>query len=197
MNPLQRLLSSTWFLWTVLAIPALWMLNAWRIGDLFYGEILHLSGEWSARLMMLTMAITPFRLMFPNAHWSNWLLHRRRHFGVAAFVFALVHTVVYIDRKRDLSLILEEGATFAMWTGWIAFVLFAVLAITSNDVSVKVLQRTWKKIHRYIYLAAILVFAHWIFAAFDFIPGLIHFFILLSLEIYRLWKRGKLGNYSA
>ena len=196
MNHLQRLLSSTWFLWAVLAIPALWILNAWRIGDLFYGEILHLSGEWSARLMMLTMAITPFRLMFPNADWPNWLLHRRRHFGVAAFVFALVHTVVYIDRKRDLSLILEEAAAFAMWTGWIAFVLFAVLAITSNDVSVKVLQRTWKKIHRYIYLAALLVFAHWIFAAFDFIPGLIHFFILLSLEIYRLWKRGKLGNYA-
>ncbi|MDG2375013.1 MAG: ferric reductase-like transmembrane domain-containing protein [Woeseiaceae bacterium] len=177
-------------------IPALWMLNAWRVGDLFYGEVLHLSGEWSARLMMVTMAITPFRLMFPNAHWPNWLLHRRRHFGLAAFIFALVHTVVYIDRKRDLSLILEEGATFAIWTGWIAFVLFAVLAITSNDVSVRVLQRTWKKMHRYIYLAALLVFAHWIFAAFDFILGLIHLVILLSLETYRLWKRGKLENYA-
>ena len=194
MNPVTRIFHSTLFLWLVLALPALWMLNAWRAGDLFYGEILHVTGEYSARLMMLTMAITPFRLMFPGAGWPNWLLHRRRYLGVASFLYALMHTVVYVDRKRDLSLILEEGADFAMWTGWVALLIFTALAVTSNDAAVRVLRRTWKKLHRYIYLAALLVFAHWVFAAFDFIPGLIHFAILMGLETYRLWKRGKLGS---
>ena len=109
MQPVVRILNSKSFLWLVLLLPALWMLNAWRAGDLFYGEILHVTGEFSARLMMLTMAVTPFRLMFPNASWPNWLLHRRRYLGVASFVYACMHTVVYIDRKRDISLILEEG----------------------------------------------------------------------------------------
>jgi len=194
LNPLGRILSSTFFLWLFLALPALWMLNAWRGGDLFYGEILHVTGEFSARLMMLTMAVTPLRLMFPGARWPNWLLHRRRYFGVASFGYAFVHTLVYIDRKRDISLILEEGADFAMWTGWIALLVFTVLAVTSNDVSVRILRCTWKKLHRYIYVAALLVFAHWVFVAFDFVPGLIHFVILIGLEIYRLWKRGKPGS---
>lgn len=196
MSPIVRILNSKPFLWLVLALPALWMLNAWRAGDLIYGEILHVTGEFSARLLMATMAVTPFRLMFPDARWPNWLLHRRRYLGVASFVYALLHTIVYVGRKRDLGLILEEGADFAMWTGWVALVVFAVLAVTSNDASVRALRRTWKKIHRYIYVAAMLVFAHWVFAAFDFIPGLIHFAILMSLEIYRLWKRGKLGSHA-
>ena len=192
MIAVRRFLHSIPFLWFVLLLPALWMLNAWRIEAMFYGEILHVTGELSARLMMLSMAVTPFRLMFPNAAWPNWLLHRRRYIGIAAFIYAALHTVVYLNRKRDISLILDEAGDFAMWTGWAAFFIFIVLAATSNDASVKALQRTWKKIHRYIYVAALLLFAHWVFAAFDFVPGLIHFAILLGLELYRLWKRGKL-----
>lgn len=196
MNPFFRLINSRYFVWIVLALPLAWMLNAWRTGDLFYGEIIHVTGEFSARLMMLTMAITPFRLMLPNARWPHWLLQRRRYLGVAAFAYALLHTVVYLDRKRSLSLIVDEGLEFAMWTGWVAFLICAVLAVTSNDASVRLLRRTWKKIHRWIYLAAVMLFAHWIFVAFDFVPGLIHFAILIALETYRLWKRGKLGSYA-
>lgn len=196
MDAIRRFLNSIPFLWFILLLPALWMLNAWRLGDLFYGEILHVTGEYSARLMMLAMAITPIRLMLPNARWPNWLLHRRRYIGIAAFIYALLHTIVYLERKREPSLILDEAAEFAMWTGWLAFVIFLVLAVTSNDASVRWLKRSWKKLHRYVYAAALLVFAHWIFAAFDFVPGLIHFAILLGLEAVRLWKKGKLRNHA-
>jgi sulfoxide reductase heme-binding subunit YedZ len=194
MESLIKFLNSKYFAWLVLALPMVLMVNAWLTGDLFYGEMIHASGEFSARLAMLTLAITPFRLMLPNARWPLWLLHRRRYLGVAAFAYALLHTVVYIDRKRDLGLIVDEGLEFAMWTGWVAFLIFIILAVTSNDTSVRVLRRTWKKIHRWIYVAALLLFAHWIFTAFDFVPGLIHFAILMALETYRLWKRGKLGR---
>ncbi len=196
MDAIRRFLNSIPFVWFILLLPALWMLNAWRLGDLFYGEILHVTGEYSARLMMLAMAVTPLRLMLPNARWPNWLLHRRRYIGIASFIYALLHTIVYLERKRDLSLILDEAAEFAMWTGWLAFAIFLVLAVTSNDASVRWLKRTWKKLHRYVYLAALLVFAHWVFAAFDFVPGLVHFAILLGLETFRLWKKGKLRNHA-
>ena len=113
MSAVRRFLNSIPFLWFVMLLPALWMLNGWRIEELFYGEILHITGELSARLMMLSMAVTPFRLMFPNANWPNWLLHRRRYIGIASFIYAALHTIVYLDRKRDLSLILDESVAWA------------------------------------------------------------------------------------
>jgi sulfoxide reductase heme-binding subunit YedZ len=188
----KKTLNSRYFLWLLLALPLVWLVNAYRVGDLFYGEVIHVSGEFSARLLMLTMAVTPLRLMFGNARWPAWLLHRRRYFGVASFLYALLHTFVYLQKKASLALIWQESTSFNMWTGWLAFGIFLLLAITSNDAAVRRLRRTWKKLHRWVYLAALLSFTHWIFIAFDFTAGLIHFLILLFLEIFRLWKRRKL-----
>ncbi len=188
----KTLLNSRYFTWAVLALPFGGLLNAFRDGDLFYGEIIHASGELSARLLLLSLAITPMRLFFSKSNWPNWLLHRRRYFGVAAAVYAGLHTLVYLDRKIGSGLLLQEAAEFSMWTGWLAMVILVPLAITSNDASVRRLKRAWKKLHRWAYLAALLTFTHWIFIAFDFVPGLIHFLVLVMLETYRIWKRRQL-----
>ena len=188
----KTILNSRYFLWAALALPFAGLLNAFRAGDLFYGEIIHASGEISARLLLLTLAITPLRLFFSESNWPNWLLHRRRYFGVAVFMYAALHTVVYLDRKIGSGLLLQEAAGFSMWTGWLAMAILVPLALTSNDWSVRRFRRAWKKLHRWVYLAALLTFAHWIFVAFSFVPGLIHFLILLVLEAYRIWKRRQL-----
>lgn len=191
-NAVKSILNSRYFLWVVLALPFLGLMNAFRAGDLFYGEMIHASGEFSARLLLLSLAITPLRLFFSESHWPNWLLHRRRYFGVAAFIYAVLHTVVYLDRKLGSGLLLQEAAEFSMWTGYLALLILVPLAMTSNDASVRRLRRRWKKLHRWVYLAALLTFSHWIFVAFSFVPGLIHFLILLVLESYRIWKRRRL-----
>jgi len=188
----NNMLNSRYFLWAILALPLLLIGNGMRTDGLSYGELLHLSGELAGRLLLLTLAITPLRLFFSEANWPNWLLHRRRYFGVAAFVYALVHTLIYLDRKLGSGLLLQEAAEFAIWSGWLALAIFVPLFLTSNDASVRRLRRTWKKLHRWVYLAALLTFAHWIFVAFDFLPGLVHLGILLVLEAYRIWKRRKL-----
>ncbi len=187
---------SRYILWVLLSLPFVWLVNAYRTGDMFYGEVVHVSGELSARLLILTLAVTPLRLLFANARWPAWLLHQRRYFGVASFMYALLHTVVYIQKKASLSLIWQEAMSFNMWSGWLAFCIFLLLAITSNDASVRRLMRTWKKLHRWVYPAALLVFAHWVFIAFDFVPGLIHFLIILSLQSYRLWKRRQMKRWA-
>jgi sulfoxide reductase heme-binding subunit YedZ len=193
MEPMKQkfsaLVNSKIFFCILLALPFVWIANAFRIGELFYGEVIHMSGVFSARLLLLTLAITPMRLLFSDSEWPNWLLHRRRYLGVATFAYAALHTVVYLDHKADARLIVQDAMEFSMWTGWLAMLIFAALAVTSNDASVKNMKRAWKKLHRWVYLAAVLTFIHWIFSAFDFIPGLIHFVILLSLESYRMWKR--------
>jgi DMSO/TMAO reductase YedYZ heme-binding membrane subunit len=54
---------------------------------------------------------------------------------------------------------------------------------------VQVLRQSWKNLHRGVYLAAALTFIHWIFVAFDFVPGLVHLLVLLSFELIRVWKK--------
>jgi len=196
-NAVTSILNSRYFLWAVLALPFLRLTSGLRAGDLFYGEIIHASGEFSARLLLLALAITPLRLFFSESTWPNWFLHRRRYFGVAAFIYAVLHTVIYLDRKLGSGLLLQEAAEFSMWTGYLALAIFVPLAISSNDASVRRLRRRWKKLHRWTYLVALLTFTHWIFAAFSFVPGLIHFLVLVVLETYRIWKRRQLKLLSA
>ncbi len=184
-------------MWVVLALPFLGLANSLREIDLHYGEILHRSGELSARLLLVTLAITPLKMFFAGAKWPGWLAERRRYFGIAAFLYAALHTAVYLDRKAGSGLVLQEAREFSIWTGWLALAIFLPLALTSNDASLRWLRNNWKKLHRLIYPAAILTFVHWIFAAFSFVPGLIHLAILLSLESYRIWKRRQVGLSSA
>ena len=134
-------------LWSVLAAPLAWFVYRYATGGLFYGEVLHVSGEYAARLLILTLAVTPLRLLFPRARWTKWLQSMRRYFGVAAFAYAMLHTVVYVDRKQSLTLIIDESRDFSMWTGWIALLIFFVLAVTSNDAAVLSPLSGWRELH--------------------------------------------------
>ena len=49
----KSFLNSRYFLWAVLALPFVGLSNSFRAGDLYYGEMIHISGELSARLLLL------------------------------------------------------------------------------------------------------------------------------------------------
>ena len=138
------------------------------------------------------MAVTPLQLMFPGRGWVRWLLQRRRYLGVAAFGYAAFHTAVYLARTGVFGDILADAAEPGLLTGWLALAIFVPLAITSNNASVRRLRRLWKRLHRWVYAAAALTFAHWVLTAFDPVPGLIHLLVLAALEAYRLWKTARL-----
>jgi sulfoxide reductase heme-binding subunit YedZ len=188
MGIIRSSLNSRYFLWAVLAVPSLIMIRGYLTETIYYGELMHASGEVSARLLITTMAVTPLCLMLPNARWPTWLLRRRRYLGVAAFGYALLHTVFYLQKTAELSKILTESAAFEVWTGWLALLILVLLAATSNDRAVRMLRRAWIDLHRWVYAAAILTFLHWIFVAFSFLPGLIHALLLAALETIRIWK---------
>jgi sulfoxide reductase heme-binding subunit YedZ len=173
-------------LWSILSLPAAVMTYRYMSGADTYGEFIHVTGELSARLLIVTLAITPLRLMFRGARWTSWLLERRRAIGVAVFAYAALHTAAYLIRKAELDRIVQEGLQPELLTGWIALLVFGVLAATSNDASVRRLGRSWKALHRAVYLATALTFAHWILAAFDPVPGAIHLAVAAALEACRL-----------
>lgn len=184
----RRLLNSHYFLWLLLVLPGAVTLDRYIGGQTFYGEVVHFTGEFSARLLIATLAITPLRLIFPRAPWVIWLAMRRRYLGVAVFGYAALHTAVYLARPRPFDDVLTEAAEPGMLAGWIAFALFIPLAITSNKWSERRLGPLWKRIHRWVYAAALLTFGHWLLVAFDVVPGLAHLAVLTTLETIRIWK---------
>lgn len=191
----KRLVNSPYFLWLLLALPGAVTILRYATGATFYGEVVHATGDLSAQLLIATMAVTPLKLMFPGRGWVRWLLRRRRYLGVAAFGYAVLHTVVYLIRIGVFGDILADAAEPGLLTGWLALAIFIPLAVTSNDASVRRLRRLWKRLHRWVYAAAILTFAHWVLTAFDPVPGLVHLSVLAVLEAYRLWKTARLRSH--
>lgn len=181
-------IASPYFLWLILALPALPMVFGLISGDASAEQLLHPTGEFAARFMIVAMMITPLRLIFPKAGWLMWMARRRRHFGVAAFAYALLHTILYVIDMGTLQIILDEFLALGIWTGWLAFLIFIPLGITSNDTAQRKLLSMWKPLQRWVYPAAILTLVHWIFVHNNLGAALVHFLPLALLELWRIWK---------
>jgi sulfoxide reductase heme-binding subunit YedZ len=185
---MKSLINSRPLLWLVLALPGLWMLGRWALTpeSYGYGHIIGDSGDWAAWLLMVTLAVTPVRLLFRHHRWAQWLMRRRRDIGVASFAYAAGHTMIYLFRKASPDIVLSELLTPYILVGWLALALFVPLAVTSNDMSTRILKRSWKRLHRLVYPAAILTFLHWALSAFDPATAYIHIAILAAVELVRV-----------
>ncbi|MBL4646680.1 MAG: iron reductase [Hyphomicrobiales bacterium] len=191
----SRFLNARWFIWGLLFIPAIPMLAdvigaqfSEPVGRSIYHRLLHPSGEFAARFMIIAMMMTPLRMLFPKNRFLAWMMRRRRYFGVAAFGYAAAHTVFYILDVGTLDKILAELWETGIWTGWLAFAIFVPLAITSNDYCVRKLGRAWKIVQRWVYAAAVLSLVHWIFIDRELEDALVNFLPLAGLEAYRIYR---------
>ena len=187
MQSLKNTLNSPYAFWALLALPSFAMIN----GALSGGNLealLHPSGEFSARFMIIAMILTPLRMLFPASRVVRCLLRRRRYLGVAAFGYAALHTLFYVIDLGSMSALIQDITRFGIWTGWVAFVIFVPLALTSNNASLRRLGRSWKTLQRFVYVAAVATLLHWIFIHNNIGPALVHFVPLAGLEIYRVWK---------
>ncbi|MBW8636041.1 ferric reductase-like transmembrane domain-containing protein [Hoeflea sp. WL0058] len=191
---LTNILNSRLFFWFLLALPGIPMLigllggGALEDGQPVVQALLHPTGEFAARFMIVAMMITPLRMLFPKARWPVWLMRRRRYLGVAAFGYALAHTLLYLVDMGALKLVLDEIGAPGIWTGWIAFAIFIPLAMTSNNAAQRYLLSWWKSLQRWVYAAALLTLAHWILIHDNMAAALVNFAPLALLETYRLWK---------
>ena len=195
MSALKTALNSPLFFWLLLALPSIPLTAGLAQGSMPYGELMHVSGEFSARFMIIALMVSPLIVMFPSRHWPRWMLARRRYLGVAAFGYAALHTVAYLLELGALSKIAGDLAKVGIWTGWVAFVVFVPLALTSNDYAVRNMGRAWKNLQRTVYAAAVFTLLHWIFIHNSFGGALVHFAPLAALEAYRIWVRGIPGLF--
>lgn len=180
-------------LWLALSLPAFAM--AWQTATSTNPRIWHIlvhpSGEWAARLLVVTLLATPLVAIFRQARFPRWLRANRRYFGVAAFAYAALHTAFYLIDRGTLERVLAQLPDLAIWTGWLAFAIFIPLAATSTDWAVRRLGTVWKPLQRWTYAAAILTFVHWAALHGWGHPeaAMVHFAPLAALEAwrFRLW----------
>lgn len=182
---------SPYVLWLILSLPGagfLWQF-ATSADPRIAHALLHPTGEFSARFLILAMLASPLVLLFRTARFPRWLRQNRRYFGVASFGYALLHTVFYLIDRGTLERVLDHVARFDIWTGWLAFLIFVPLAVTSADWALRALGPAWKALQRWTYPAAVLTLLHWA-ALHDWghpAAALVHFGPLALLEGYRLW----------
>jgi len=152
-------------------------------------ELIHRFGLWGLRFLLITLAISPLRYL---TGW-NWLIRLRRMFGLFSFFYILMHFLAYsgIDQRFDLAAIFEDVVKRPFITiGFTAFLLLIPLAVTSTNAMMRRLGRRWQKLHRLVYLIAILGVWHFYWQVkLDTLEPLIYVTILAVLLGYRLWRR--------
>ena len=164
--------------------------------------ITHSTGDWTLRLVLVTLAVTPLRRLTGQ----YWLIGIRRMVGLFAFFYGVLHftTYIWLDKFFDVHEMLKDIAKRPFITiGFSAFVLMIPLAATSTAWSIRRLGgKNWQRLHRLIYLTAILGVIHyiWLVKA-DKRKPLEYGAVLFVLLLYRLgvWlyeKRKKLAIFT-
>lgn len=192
MKTLLSIIRSKYILWAFVSIPGIFILLNYLEGKLNYGMIMNITGELSGRLLVFSLIATPISMLLPKTKFSRWLLRNRRYFGIGAFAYTLLHIIFYLLEYR-LERIINEFSDTALLTGWIAFFIFIPLAITSTDSAIRRMGANWKKLQRWVYLAAIMAYIHWAMLGLQGPEGSIagatvHFAPVIILQIYRVIK---------
>jgi sulfoxide reductase heme-binding subunit YedZ len=145
------------------------------------------TGDWTLRLLTLTLTCTPLRQLFG---W-NFQQRYRRMLGLFTFFYATLHLLVYLVLDQSLSLDnIREDVPKSPYVvlGLGAYLLMLPLAITSNDWSMRKLRRRWKRLHRLVYLAATAAVIHffWLVKR-DLTEPTVYAGVLLFLFAVRIW----------
>lgn len=146
------------------------------------------TGIWALRFLLLTLAMTPLRLAIGQA----WPLHFRRMLGLFAFAYAALHFSNYLllDRTLNLGEIIPDVARRPFITiGFINLLLLVPLAVTSTAGWRRRLGPRWLKLHRLVYVIAILACWHfWWQVKKDITEPLVYASILAGLLGVRAWR---------
>jgi len=181
-----RILKIPELFWVVLAIPAIAMIIGFVQDPVTAFDLVHPSGEFSVRLMIVAMMVSPLRAILGRRGWLDWLLSRRRALGVAACGYGVLHLAFYLYDMGDWAMIAEEALIFSIWTGYLALIIFVAMALTSNNAAQRALRANWKRLQRLVYPAALLIALHWFYVDGEWKGMAMHFVPLLVLETARI-----------
>lgn len=177
---------------TLALLPFIWVSYAAATGGLGPDPaeaLMHVTGEWTLRLLALTLLVSPLRA------WTGWslLLKLRRMLGLYAFFYGCIHLLSFLQfyvgwTPAGLLEELTERPYITM--GFMAWLLMLPLAITSTRGMQRRLRRNWLRLHRLVYPAAILACLHLLWQArSDIGEALFYIGIFAVLLGWRLRRR--------
>ena len=149
-------------------------------------EITHHTGEWTLLFIIFTLAMSPLKQITNMNIWISI----RRMLGLFVFFYASLHMLTYVglDYRFDINEISKDILTKRfIFVGFAAWLLLVPLALTSSKKMMKIFKQYWKKIHRLIYLIALLGVTHFIWLVKkDITEPLIYLLIILFLLVFRV-----------
>src|SRR5262245_57616869 len=153
-------------------------------------EITDITGVWTLRFLLITLAVTPVRRL---TGW-NRLIQLRRMLGLFACFYGSLHflTYIWLDQFFVFEDIIADVIERPFITvGFAIFTLLFLLAVTSTTAMIKRLGgRWWQRLHRLVYAIAIGGVVHylWLVKA-DIRQPVLYGSILGVLLVYRFWGR--------
>lgn len=149
-------------------------------------EILHRTGIWTLRILLLTLAMTPLKVL----SGSVVFIRIRRMVGLFTFFYACLHLTVYVwlDLGLNWSHFFEDVVERPYITvGMLAWLLMLPMAITSNKKMMRKMGLNWKRLHQSIYVVIALGCLHFIWLVkSDITEPLIYSIIGLILLLFRI-----------
>ncbi|MGB3512205.1 MAG: ferric reductase-like transmembrane domain-containing protein [Microcoleaceae cyanobacterium] len=147
---------------------------------------------------IITLLPTILRIVFPATKKTllpKLLLKYRRQIGVISFFLGTAHGIL-LFMKRNFD-IWDVKAYYIYLQGFVLLAIFTVLAITSNDWSVKKLKKNWRQLHQLTYLAMFLLvwhvgdkmFDHWTYITPLAITGILGITILFIIRKWIEYKQ--------
>ncbi|MDR9805091.1 protein-methionine-sulfoxide reductase heme-binding subunit MsrQ [Rhizobium hidalgonense] len=182
--------ASVWLLYVVGLVPAAWTFYLGATDQLGADPVKTFElflGIWTIRFLIATLAVSPARELLG---W-NYLRYRRA-LGLLTFYYALMHFTVYmvLDQAMDIHAVINDvlKRPFIMF-GMAGLAMLIPLAVTSNNLSIRRLGKSWIWLHRLVYLIAACGALH--FALSTKILDLeqyIYVGLIIALILYRSWR---------
>jgi sulfoxide reductase heme-binding subunit YedZ len=153
-------------------------------------------GDWTLRILLLSLTMTPLRILFG----LSWPVTLRRLLGLFAFSYALLHFSVWIvlDHFFDWPTMAADVVKRPYITvGFTAFLLLVPLAATSTAGMVRRLGAVaWRRLHRLVYLIAILGVLHFLWLAKVGVPDPYYYagwlLVLLAVRVGDAVRRARI-----
>ena len=170
-------------------IPLILLVYNWMTDNLTFNPIQAAelrTGKYALILLILALACTPLNTLFG----FRQAIKVRRALGLYAFMYASIHFLIFIGIDYQFDLVLLQEAIFEKryaFVGFAAGLILLALAVTSTRGSMKRLGKTWTRLHKFVYLAGILVIVHYVWLVkSDIRTPLLYGAVLLTLLILRI-----------
>lgn len=190
-----RLRWSKLVLFGLALLPFAWLLADTlgnRLGADPVQQITHRSGDWTLRLLLATLAVTPLR----RVTGYHPLIGYRRMLGLFAFFYACLHFATYLvlDLGGFWSEIIPDILKRPFITvGFLAWLGMLPLALTSTKGMMRRLGRRWQLLHRLVYATGVLAVLHflWLVKADKSEPLIYAVVLAVLLGARALGRRGR------